>query len=97
MELQVLLNEVDSQIQKQLVEQLDASQQTVSNRLREMGKIQKIDRWIQHELDDRQMEERKNARDIFLARYKRKSFLHRIVTVDEKWIYFENPKSNNHG
>ena len=27
-----------------------------------------------------------------LARYKRKSFLHRIVTGDEKWIYFENPK-----
>ena len=29
---------------------------------------------------------------MLLARYKRKSFLHRIVTGDEKWIYFENPK-----
>jgi len=29
---------------------------------------------------------------LLLARYKRKSFLHRIVTGDEKWIYFENPK-----
>jgi len=29
---------------------------------------------------------------MLLARYKRKSFLHRIVTSDEKWIYFENPK-----
>jgi len=27
-----------------------------------------------------------------LARQKRKSFLHRIVTGDEKWIYFQNPK-----
>ena len=29
---------------------------------------------------------------MLFARYKRKSFLHRIVTGDEKWIYFENPK-----
>ena len=29
---------------------------------------------------------------MLLVRYKRKSFLHRIVTGDEKWIYFENPK-----
>uniref|UniRef100_A0A0K2TBZ4 Histonelysine Nmethyltransferase SETMARlike [Hydra vulgaris] n=1 Tax=Lepeophtheirus salmonis TaxID=72036 RepID=A0A0K2TBZ4_LEPSM len=27
-----------------------------------------------------------------LAWYKRKSFLHRIVTGDEKWFYFKNPK-----
>ena len=29
---------------------------------------------------------------MLLARYKRKLFLHRIVTGAEKWIYFENPK-----
>ena len=40
-ELQVLLDEDDSQIQKPLAEQLGASQQAVSNRLREMGKIQR--------------------------------------------------------
>ena len=38
------------------------------------------------------MERRKNTCEILLARYKRKSFLHRIVSGDEKWIYFENPK-----
>ncbi|GFY32778.1 mariner Mos1 transposase [Trichonephila clavipes] len=31
---------------------------------------------------------------MLLARYKRKSYLHRIVTGDEKLIYFENPKRN---
>ena len=29
---------------------------------------------------------------MLLARYKRKSFHHQIVTGDEKWIYFENSK-----
>ena len=29
---------------------------------------------------------------MLLQRFERKSFLHRIVTGNEKWIYFENPK-----
>ncbi|KYN04920.1 Ubiquitin-conjugating enzyme E2 C [Cyphomyrmex costatus] len=52
-----------------------------------MGKIQKISRWIPYELNERQMERRKNTCEILLER-----FLHRIVTGDEKWVYFENPK-----
>jgi len=29
---------------------------------------------------------------MLLARHKRKGFLHYIVTDDEKWIYYDNPK-----
>jgi len=91
-ELQALLDEDDSQTQKQLVEQLSVNQQAVSNRLREMGKIQKIGRWMPHELNERQMERRKNTCEILLERYRRKSFLHCTITGNEKWIFFENPK-----
>ncbi|GFV39660.1 mariner Mos1 transposase [Trichonephila clavipes] len=59
-----------------------------------MGKIIKIGRWVPHELTDRQQENRKIVDEMLLARYKRKSYLHRIVTGDEKWIYFKNPKPN---
>ena len=52
-ELQPLLDEYDSQTQKQLTEQLGVSQHTVSNRSREMGKIQKTGRSVPHELNDR--------------------------------------------
>ena len=45
-----------------------------------------------HELNDRQMERRQNTCQILLARQKRKSFLYRIVTGDEKWIYSQNSK-----
>ena len=91
-ELQALLDEDDSQTQNQLAEQLSVTQQAVSNRLRQMGKIHKIGRWVPYQLNDRQMESRKTTCEILLARYKKKSFFHRIVTGDEKWIYFDNPK-----
>jgi len=89
-ELQALLDEDD--LQKQLAEQLSVRQQAVSNRLREMGKIQIVGRWVPHELNEKQLERRKNTCEILLERYRRKSFLHRIVTGDETWIFFENPK-----
>ena len=54
-----------------------------------MGKVGK---WVPYELNERQQENRKTTCEMLLVRYKRKSFLHRIVTGDEKWIYFESPK-----
>jgi len=91
-ELQALLDEDDGQTQQQLAAQLNVTQQYVSERLKAMGKILKVGRWVPHELNERQQENRKTTCELLLARHKRKSFLHRIVTGDEKWIYFENPK-----
>jgi len=61
MELQALLDEDDSQTQKQLAKQLSVSQQAVFNRLREMGKIQKIGRWVPHELNETDGEAQKHV------------------------------------
>jgi len=84
-ELQALLDEDDAQT-PQLTNQLNVTREAVSIRLKSMGKMGK---WVPHELNERQ-ENRKTTCEMLLA--KRKSFLHRIVTGDEKWIYFENPK-----
>ena len=66
--------------------------EAISICLKSMGKIQKVGKWVPHELNERQQENWKIACEMLLTRYKRKSFLHRIVIGDEKWIYFENPK-----
>ena len=95
--LEALLDENYSQILKQLAEQLGVSQQAVYDQLRGMGKIQKTDRWVPHELNYWQMEMSKNICDILFVRYRRKSFLQCIVTGDEKWIYCEIPSAKNHG
>ncbi|GFU06266.1 mariner Mos1 transposase [Trichonephila clavipes] len=59
-----------------------------------MGKIIKVDRSVPHALTDRQQENRKFMCEMLLSRDKRKSYLHRIVTGDEKWIFFKNTKRN---
>ena len=45
-----------------------------------------------YELKKRDIEWRKSTCEILFDRFKRKSFLHRIVTGDEKWVYSDNPK-----
>lgn len=65
---------------------------TISNRLHEMGKIQKEGKWVPHDLTKSAIENRFNTSVSLLARHKKKSFLWRIITGDEKWIYFSNPK-----
>ena len=91
-ELQALLDQDDTQSQKMLAEQLGVTQPAISMRLHAMGKIQKLGKWVPHELTERQQEKRKTTCEILLQKHDRKSFLHRIVTGDEKWIYFVNPK-----
>ena len=49
MELQAFLDKDDSQMQKRLAEQLGVSQQAVSDRLRDMGNIQKTGTWVSRE------------------------------------------------
>ena len=78
--------------QEQLAASLNVTQQAVSLRLDAMGKIQKEGKWVPYELSERNKEQRKTKAEILLERFHRKSFLHRIVTGDEKWIYFYNPK-----
>ena len=83
-DLQTLLDEDDTQTQDQLAEALNMTRQGISKRLHAMGKIQKEGKWVPHELTERQMENLRATSEILLLRYERKSFLHRIVTGDEK-------------
>jgi len=56
-----------------------------------MGKVQKEGRWVLHELS----EDNRNRRDIvltLLSKFRKKDFLRNIITGDEKWIMYDNPK-----
>lgn len=91
-ELQSLLDQNSAQTEKELAEALGVGQATVSRRLHAMGKILKAGKWLPHELTECAIANRYNIAVCLLARQRRKSFLWRIVTGDEKWIFFDNPK-----
>ena len=69
-ELQALLDEDDAQTQQQLADQLNVTREAVSIRLKAMEKIQKVGKWVPHELNERQQENRKTTCEMLLARYK---------------------------
>lgn len=91
-ELQALLEEDNTQTTRYLAKQLNINSSTVDRRLRSMGKILKATRWVPYALSEQNKEYRMKISLSLLARHRRKSFLWRIVTGDEKWVYYDNPK-----
>lgn len=91
-ELETLLQDDPCQTLEQLSESLNVAISTVSDRLHAIGMIQKQGNWLPHDLSERQQERRKTTCELLLERHSRHGFLHRIVTGDEKWIHYENPK-----
>lgn len=91
-DLQELLEEDPSQNLQELGTVLDVVPSTVSRRLHAMGMVQKQGTWVPHKLKERDIERRKTMCELLLQRETRKSFLYRIITGDEKWIHYDNPK-----
>lgn len=91
-ELEALLDEDACQNQQDLAKSLGVDQATISRRLKALGFIQKLGNWVPYELKPRDIERRFCMSEMLLQRHKNKSFLHRIVTGDEKWIHYDNPK-----
>lgn len=91
-ELEALLDEDSSQTQDELARALNVDRSTVGYRLRALGFIRKLSNWVPHELTPAQAERRLVTCEMLLARHKKRGFLYRIVTGDEKWIHYDNPK-----
>ncbi|KAG5326614.1 MOS1T transposase, partial [Pseudoatta argentina] len=90
--LQALLNENSCQTLKELSTSLEVDFSTIGKRLKSLDMIQKEGHWVPYELKPRDIERRFLTCKLLLQRQKRKGFLHRIVTGDEKWIHYDNPK-----
>ena len=87
-DLEALLEQDSCQNQEELARSLGVTQQAISKRLKAMGMIQKQGNWVPYELKPRDVERRLFACEQLLERQRRKGFLHRIVTGDEKWVHY---------
>ena len=91
-ELEELLDEDCCQTQEELAESLGVTQAAISKHFKAAGYIQKQGNWVPDELKSRDGERRFCMSEMLLESHKKKSFLHQIVTGDEKWIHYDNPK-----
>ena len=91
-ELEELLDIDPCQTLEELSAALDVDRSTVGKRLHALGMVQKAGNWVPHELKERDIERRLVTCEMLLQRQERKGFLHRIITGDEKWIHYDNPK-----
>ncbi|GFX73146.1 mariner Mos1 transposase [Trichonephila clavipes] len=91
-ELEALLDQDSCQTQQELAGSLGVTQQAISKRMKVMEMIQKQGNWVPYELKSRDVERRLFACEQLLERQRRKGFLHRIVTADETWARYDNPK-----
>jgi len=67
-------------------------QQAISVCLHTMRKIQKEGRWVAHELSEDNKNRWRDTALTLLSKFRKKDFLHEIITGDEKWILYDNPK-----
>lgn len=91
-DLKNLLIEDPCQTQAELASHLGVTQTAICLRLKKLGFIQKACRWVPHNLSPDNKNRRYETALSLLTRFKKKDFLHKIVTGDEKWIYYQNPK-----
>ena len=91
-ELEELIGQDQCQTLQELSESLKVDKSTVSRRFHSIGVVQKLGNWVPHELTERAVPNRLTISEILLQRQKRKGFLQRINTGDEKWKYYDNLK-----
>jgi len=87
--LEILLDEDSHRTQEELAEgscSLGVAQSIISMRLKALRMIQKQENWVLYELKPRNLERCFFMCEQLFQRQKRKDFLHRIITSNEKWI-----------
>jgi len=57
-----------------------------------MEKVQKEVRWVLHESSEDNKNRRRGTALTLISKFRKKDFLHKIITVVEKWILYDNPK-----
>ena len=79
--------------QKKIAEHFGVSQRGILKRMK-IGMIQKRIFWLPHDLSENNEKKRKDFSEVLLKKQKSRNFMWRLVTWDEKQIFFDNPKKD---
>lgn len=79
---------------KNIAENFGMTIQGISKRLKSLNYYQKRKLWVPHTLNEVQKAKRLNAAKQLLEEHKNSAdYFDGFITVDEKWVYYENPTS----
>ena len=90
--LEELINSDPRLTTEQMSNTLGCSATTVKTHLHMIGKSYKAGVWVPHELTEKNKAVRQSVCQALILKNNSDPFLQRIVTGDEKWIQYHNPK-----
>jgi len=96
-ELQALLDINPAQTEKELAQQFCVTQQAILVHLHMIGKIQKEDRWVSHELSEDNKNRRRDTALTLLSQFGKKDFLYKIIIGVKSGFFMITLNVENHG
>lgn len=76
----------------EIAKKMGAPRSTVFDHLKSIGKRSLEGKWVPHFLSETNKMQRISICKSLLIQHEKDSFIHRIITGDEKWIQHDNPK-----
>lgn len=89
-QIEQILKEQPSICCQDIAEYLSCGKETVRRHLHQLGYINKLNKWVPHLMSEANKANRVFACQRLLEKEKNDPFLGRVVTCDEKWIYYDN-------
>ncbi|XP_035734903.1 histone-lysine N-methyltransferase SETMAR-like [Vespa mandarinia] len=80
------------QIIEELSNTLNQPWSTIQEHLQQIGKISRAGVWIPHNLSEENKANRSITCNVLLQRHHTEPFFDRLITGDEKWVLYGNPK-----
>lgn len=77
---------------EKLAKGLDSTKTTIHRHLKRINKVSKLSQRVPHELSANNRKQRIIVCKSLLSRLKLEPFLNRIITGDEKWVFYHNVK-----
>lgn len=93
-----LLNaiEIDPSLSsRELAEMFNLDHGSILKHLHQLGKVNRTGKWVPHVLTQDNKNTRINVCSLLLQKCKSHDFFHRLLTSDETWIRYDNPKRKN--